>query len=238
MFVNDFYTKQGKNYLISRQQGSDFAKSIAGDYNPLHQPDNSRFCVPGDLLFSLTLAEFGVSQSMTFTFKGMVGGDVEVSFIETEEQLSIEDSKQKSYLQVDRSGKITRQETFVESLIRSYVAFSGETFPNILVKLMKKEGVMINPERPMVIYEKMHISFSEFREGQVEVRLLASKFDVNGKRGLVTLEFDLCVEGISIGRGEKQIIMGGLRPYEQAGIDLLVHNDNLRRDEYLASLAD
>ena len=68
----------------------------------------------------------------------------------------------------------------------------------------------------------MKLSFISFTESAPEVVLKGSKFDVKGKRGLVTMEFDLRADGESIGSGEKQIIMSGLRPYEQAGIDLLI----------------
>ncbi len=35
--------------------------------------------------------------------------------------------------------------------------FSGHTFPDILVKLMADNSVMINPARPMVMYQSMSI---------------------------------------------------------------------------------
>lgn len=232
MFVDEYYSRSGDSFLFSRKQGSDFAKGIAGDFNPLHEPTNSRFCVPGDLLFALTLAEFGISQSMTFDFEGMVGGNVEVHFTESETGLAIVDEKEKRYLTVTRNGDLTRQESIVESLIRAYVAFSGETFPGILVRLMKQEGVMVNPERPMVIYEQMHIEFLHFNADKIDVCLKDSRFDVNGKRGQVVLQFDLVSNGEKIGCGEKRIIMGGLRDYQQSGIDQLVDNDNLRRDAF------
>ncbi len=108
--------------------------------------------------------------------------------------------------------------------MKTYVAFSGKTFPHILVELMEQEGVMVNPSRPMVIYDMMKITFDRFSSSAPEVVLLENRFDVEGKRGLVTMNFDIQAGGESIGKGEKQIIMGGLRPYEQDGIDILVAN--------------
>ena len=224
MFVEEFYTLSDGQFSFSKQQGSDFAKRIAGDFNPLHDPDNKRFCIPGDLLFSLTLSKFGVSQSMNFDFQGMVSGDNSVHFNDADNQITVENDKDKTFLTVSRSGEITQEETFVEGLIRSYVAFSGKTFPHIIVELMAEEGVMINPEKPMVIYDSMKLDFERFDAGAPEVLLNSNRFEVNGKRGMVIMNFDIAVNGTVIGTGEKQIIMSGLRPYDQNGIDILVNN--------------
>jgi hypothetical protein len=232
MFVKDFYTQSENQFSFSRQQGSDFAKRIAGDFNPLHDPENTRFCVPGDLLFSLTLSKFGVSQSMTFDFQGMVGGDTPVQFIESAEQITVENDKQKCFLSVSREGEISTDQAFIEGLIRSYVAFSGKTFPHILVDLMQQQNTMTSAEKPMVIYDMMKIGFDRFSSESPEVVLKGSTFDVNGKRGLVTMNFDIQAQGEAIGHGEKHIIMSGLRPYEQAGIDALVANYEKSRDAY------
>ena len=232
MFVEDFYTQSEGQFSFSKQQGSNFAKKIAGDFNPLHDPDNKRFCVPGDLLFSLTLSKYGVSQVMAFDFQGMVSGDTAVHINETDKEIAVVNDKEKSFLTVGREGDITNDEAFVEALIRSYVAFSGKTFPHIIVELMQQEGVMVNPEKPMVIYDSMKLSFERFTKGLPEVVLNKNRFDVNGKRGMVIMNFDICVDGEAIGTGEKQIIMSGLRPYEQAGIDVLVDNYEKSRQSY------
>ena len=46
------------------------------DYNPLHDKDAKKFCAPGDLLFSLVLDRYGISERMEFTFAGMVDENV------------------------------------------------------------------------------------------------------------------------------------------------------------------
>ncbi len=232
MFVEEFCNQSGDTMSFTRQQGSDFAKKIAGDFNPLHDIDNSRFCVPGDLLFSLSLSRFGISQAMTFDFQGMIGGESELHFVDSVDNIRVEDQKQKSYMSVSREGEISQNPVFIEGLIRSYVAFSGKTFPHIIVALMKQEGVMVNPTRPMVIYDNMKLAFTRFSESAPEVVLKGSKFDVDGKRGMVTMEFDLRADGQSIGSGEKQIIMSGLRPYEQEGIDKLIEIYDQARESY------
>lgn len=232
MFVEDFYSQVEGKISFTKQQGSDFAKKIAGDYNPIHHPDNKRFCIPGDLLFSLTLSKYGISKSMNFDFQGMVSGDTQVHFVEDNEQIRIENDREKSFLTVSHSGEVTTDETFVEGLIRSYVAFSGKTFPHIIVELMQQEGMMVNPEKPMVIYDMMKIEFERFAAVAPEVVLKSNRFDVNGKRGMVIMNFDITANGEKIGTGEKQIIMSGLRPFEQQGVDLLVENYEDSRRQY------
>ncbi|TQV75206.1 DUF3581 family protein [Aliikangiella marina] len=235
MFLENFFTQSGDKYSFSKQQGSDFAKEIAGDFNPLHDPDNNRFCIPGDLLFSLTSCKYGISQNMTFDFQGMVSGDSQVHFVENEDQIRVENDNQKSFLAMTREGDNTQDTAFVEALVRSYVAFSGKTFPHIIVELMKEEGVMVNPVKPMVIYDMMKLGFEKFSEHTPEVVLKQSRFDVNGKRGMVIMDFDICANDEVIGHGEKQIIMSGLRPYDQEGIDVLVNNYDQSRERFFAN---
>ncbi len=235
MFTQNFYTKKDNQYVFSRQQGSDFAKRIAGDFNPLHDTDNSRFCVPGDLLFSVMLSKFGVSKNMTFDFQGMIAGDMPISLSETENSIVAENDKNKVVLSVEKAGDVCTNEQFVEGLIRSYVAFSGKTFPHIIIELMKKEDAMINTRKPMVIYDQMKLSLEAFSESAPEVLLKDCDFDVTGKRGMVTMNFDIQADGESIGTGEKQIIMSGLRLYAQEDIDYLVDTYNASRNAYLES---
>lgn len=233
MFTEDYYTQSGESFLFSKQQSSDFAKRVAGDFNPLHDVDNSRFCVPGDLLFSVLLSKYGISQEMHFDFQGMVAGNMPINFRNIENSIVAENDKQKKVLSMTKTGEVTENSVFIEGLIRAYVAFSGKTFPHVIIKLMKEEGSMINTRKPMVIYDQMKLSFDRFSEVAPEVVLQECLFDVTGKRGMVTMHFDLRAQGSSIGSGEKQIIMSGLRPYEQTEIDYLVDTYNAGREAYL-----
>ncbi|MCK5898090.1 MAG: DUF3581 family protein, partial [Methylococcales bacterium] len=160
MFLNKFYTIHERQVLISAEQASHFAKDIARDFNPLHDPDAKRFCVPGDLLVSLVIAKYGLSQKMQFTFSGMVGHDIYLNFPETDDDyFEITDNNQKAYMKVHRSGNKIHDEGLLEGFIRDYVAFSGPNFPHILVPLMAEQNVMINTTRPLVIYESMVFEF-------------------------------------------------------------------------------
>ncbi|MDO9239634.1 MAG: DUF3581 family protein, partial [Methylicorpusculum sp.] len=160
MFLKDFYNIQDGNVIIATEQASMFAKEVAHDFNPLHDVDAKRFCVPGDLLFSLVLEKYGLSQNMHFVFSGMVGHGLLLNFPDTEaERFEVTDSQGKPYLQVERSGEISQDSTLIESFIRDYVAFSGQNFPYVLVPLLAKENITFNINRPLVIYESMTLTF-------------------------------------------------------------------------------
>ncbi len=157
MLLDKYYYRVNGKYLFTRQQGSAFAKEMADDFNPIHNEDAKRFCVPGDLLFALVLANYGLSQHMRFTFSGMVGEGPALSFEEHEDgsRIDIVDDNGKKYLSIERSGDNANDEALILALTRSYVEFSGHTFPHILVPLMTEKGIMINTDRPFVVYESM-----------------------------------------------------------------------------------
>ncbi len=233
MFLDDFYQQQGDFLQISREQASDFAKSIAGDFNPIHNIDAKRFCVPGDLLFALVLNKYGVSQHMHFTFSGMVGDSVELIFPEiSDEDIVIKDSADKTYLSIEHSGENNPNPELTSRLSRRYVEFSGQTFPHILVPLMAEHNVMINPARPLIIYESMTINIEQLDINEPELTLTESKLDVQGKRGNVSLAFSVSDNGKIVGSGEKTMVMSGLREFEQSAIDELVADYATRKESY------
>ena len=236
MQLSDFYAIDTAGLQISAEQASNFAKTIAGDFNPLHDPDNRRFCVPGDLLFTVLLQHYGVSQRMHFRFSGMVGADVTLQLEEDPgNAYELRDAAGKTYLHADRSGEVTHDSQLIERLARSYVAFSGQNFPHILVPLLQDQGVMINIERPMVIYESMDFELERLDIPNVELRLADSFMKVDGKRGDVRLTFEfLCGEAV-VGTGRKRLLLSGLRPFEQDGMDKLVSAYQARRDNYQAT---
>lgn len=236
MLLNDYYVIDNASLRITADQASNFAKSVAGDFNPLHDPDNRRFCVPGDLLFTALLQHYGISQEMHFRFSGMVGADVILQLdVDPGDAYELKDAAGKTYLHIDRSGELTQDARLIERLARSYVEFSGRNFPHILLPLLQEQNVMINIERPMVIYESMAFKLKRVDIPNVELRLADSNIQVDGKRGDVRLTFEfLCGDSV-VGTGCKRLLLSGLRPYEQAGIDQLVTAYLARRDNYLAT---
>ena len=153
MLIDQYYSAHDGKISFTREQGSNFAKQVADDFNPIHDPDSRRFCVPGDLMFSVILARYGLSRHMEFKFTGMVDETVELVLPEDTPELVISDSAGKQYLTIARSGENSLAAASIDALTRSYVEFSGHTFPHILVPLLAEQGVMINPDRPMVYME-------------------------------------------------------------------------------------
>ncbi|ORU93611.1 MAG: hypothetical protein A6F72_07375 [Cycloclasticus sp. symbiont of Poecilosclerida sp. N] len=233
MNLKPFYKIKNQFVNVSREQASLFAKSVAGDFNQLHDIGAKRFCVPGDLLFAVALTELGVSQSMRFDFESMV---TEQSMVHLPEQLSSEfslyDQNNKSMMTIHSSGSVSNDADFIANLIEKYVQFSGQTFPEILIDLMKKNKVMINPARPLIIYKDMVIEIEEFAGGELSLEFSGASMSVDGKKGSVKLEFDLYVAGKRIGHGTKDMVVSGLRAYEQEAIDTIVSVYNKTKQAY------
>lgn len=238
MFLKQFYETHENSIRIPARHASAFAKEIAHDFNPLHDADAKRFCVPGDLLFSLVLEKYGLSENMHFIFSGMVGDGVLLNFPETDaDQIDVTDDQGKTYLQVQRSGKISRDHEMLETLIRDYVAFSGQNFPYVLVPLLEKENVMFNIDRPLVIYESMTLNMLKVEIKQPHLVMLDPTMEVNGKRATAYLHFQINSDNEIVGSGFKKLAVSGLREYEAEPMQAFVDGYLARKNGYLASMS-
>lgn len=238
MFLKDFYNVHDGNVSIVAEQASMFAKEVAHDFNPLHDVDAKRFCVPGDLLFSLALEKYGLSQHMHFIFSGMVGHGVLLNFPDIDAELiDVNDNQGKTYLQVERSGGISRNSALIESFIRDYVAFSGQNFPYVLVPLLARENVMFNINRPLVIYESMTLSFDHLDFRQASVEMLEPKIEVDGKRASAFLHFQIKADGDIVGTGFKKLAISVPSGYEAGPMQAFVDEYLARKNDYLGNLA-
>ena len=239
MFLKEFYDTHDNSIRIAAQQASTFAKEIAHDFNPLHDENAKRFCVPGDLLFSLVLEKYGLSENMHFIFSGMVGDGILLNFPETEaDQIDVTDNQGKTYLQIQRSGKINHDSAMIEALIRDYVAFSGQNFPYVLVPLLEKENVMFNIDRPLVIYESMTLNMSNVDVKNPHLDMLEPSMEVNGKRATAYLHFQIKADDEVVGTGFKKLAVSGLREYEAEPMKTFVDGYLARKNGYLANLAN
>lgn len=235
MNLQDYYLENNNKTSVSRQQASNFAKKIANDFNPIHDPDNKRFCVPGDLLFALVINRYGLSQKMRFIFSGLVGEGIMLNFPETDNSsISITSDNNKTYLSLEQSGDTSHDQQLVHALISNYVTFSGQTFPHILVPLMAGKDVMINPQRPLIIYESMEIDLQRLDIQKPELELNESSLDVNGKRGKVSLNFSIHESGQLVGSGKKNMLLSGLRPYNQDQMQQLVDIYDGRKQAFMS----
>lgn len=233
MNIQDFYTIEDGQLQFSQAQASEFAKSIAGDFNPLHDVGAKRFCVPGDLLFSVLLQRYGVFSSMQVNFEGMLSANVPLRLPESLEQsLELRDDEERLYLAMSVSGERIQDANVVAALTSEYVQFSGKTFPDILVDLMRREGVMINASRPLVIYSDMALNLNTTAINQPTLKLSDSSLAVDGKKGKATLSFDLLDNGQIIGQGEKNMILGGLREFDEAAVTGIVEQYRQWQHDY------
>ncbi|MCG3724387.1 DUF3581 domain-containing protein [Vibrio cincinnatiensis] len=237
MFLQPYFSSVDHQFQFTRQQASHFAKKVAGDFNPIHDEDSKRFCVPGDLLFAVLLKKTGISQKMRFNFSGMVNDGVALH-VENQchEKSALVDATGKEYLLMQRSGQVCHEPEFIEHVVKSYVQFSGMNFPHIMVPLMEAQQMMINCQRPLVIYESMEIEFEHLQLTHPEVEFTGATFDVEGKRGIVTLNFVFKEAGQQVGKGLKRMVASGLKPYNSEDIDDLVQRFNDRKAHFLAKL--
>ncbi|NRA85356.1 MAG: DUF3581 family protein [Gammaproteobacteria bacterium] len=233
MNLAQYFSQNGQSFSFTRQQASAFAKEVAGDFNPLHDVETKKFCVPGDLLFTLALDELGVSKHMDFTFCGMVKDGIELNYSNVDaDQLSIMGTNDKELLNIERRGEISHSSELANSLAQRYVEFSGHTFPHILVPLMKKNNVMINPSRPLVIYESMSIDLERLDFVNPTLEITHTELEVNGKRGRAILQFCFKVGDETVGHGEKRMALSGLREFDAEVINAIVSDYDLRKNAY------
>ncbi|AUI85908.1 hypothetical protein BS333_05675 [Vibrio azureus] len=238
MFLEPYFSSTTDQFQFTREQASHFAKRVAGDYNPIHDEDNKRFCVPGDLLFAVLLSKEGISQKMRFDFSGMVNDGVALHIEEKSSTDSVVvDGNGKEYLHMQHEGQTSHDKDFIEHVVINYVQFSGMNFPHIMVPLMEEKQMMINCQRPLVIYESMEVEFSRLDLTHPEVAFTDATFDVEGKRGIVTLNFAFKEAGIVVGKGVKRMVASGLKPYDQDAVDDLVERFNSRKEAFLAKFA-
>ena len=234
MFLDSFHSKENGFIQITADQASEFAKGVSDDFNPIHDPDSRRFCVPGDLLFALVLSSYGISQRMSFSFKGMVGALTPLVFPDTDaSRLEIVNDKGKEYLHVERSGDVSQSPALIEAMIRNYVVFSGHNFPGILVPLMAEHNVMINPARPLVIYEGMSFNLDHLAFSNPVLELSAATLKVSGKRGDAELHFGISDAGRPVGTGLKKLVLSGLRDYEESAMQGMCDLYQARKDSHL-----
>lgn len=252
MDIAQYFSESEGAVSFSEEQASAFAKGVAGDFNPIHDPHSKRFCVPGDLLFSVLLNRYGVAQNTRVKFSGMLDGSTRMLMPDSiEGDADITDAKDRALLSLSLEGPRLTDPAFIAQLSNEYVHFSGQTFPDILVRLMREAGVMINPDRPLVIYKDMAIELNELalelftpaEEGQstnqsvasisqLSLKLANTELTANGRKGLVRLSFSIALGETIIGTGEKNMVLSGLREYEESAMQQIVDQYNLRRESY------
>jgi len=235
MDIENYFHIKNTSLSFTRQHASDFAKIVASDFNPIHDVEAKRFCVPGDLIFAVIIHHYGLYKEMTFRFSGMVRETSQLLLPDCNaHQISINDVNEKKYLDINCAGKSSNNQKLIESLTCSYVKFSGQVFPHILLPLMRQENVMMNPDRPLIIYDSISLSLDTLDAEEVTLELTNSRLDVNGKRGDVTLDYAILSNGEILGSGQKNMIVSGLRGFDDEEMSKLLSAFNRRKDSYFS----
>ncbi|QUM79598.1 DUF3581 family protein [Moritella sp. 5] len=236
MFLNEFYSQKDSSFRFTQQQASRFAKTVANDYNKIHDVDNKRFCVPGDLLFAVSLAKFGLSETMKINFTGMVKNDVDLQFSPLlNNKTAIVNADEQAFMELELGGSASYDEEIISKIIKEYVQFSGKNFPEIMVPLMRSENLMFNPARALIMYKCMQINLT-----RVDVKSIALKFDeaiinVQGKRATVTFKFDFYEGDEKVGTGQKEMLLSGLIPYEESVMNGVIADYQAAKTKYLSA---
>lgn len=234
--ISDFYTTTSKGMVFSEEQASDFAKGVAGDFNPIHDVGARRFCVPGDLLFAALLDRYGVYQHLHADLMALVSADVEVSLPQQlEAKNDFRDTNDRHLLSLAATGEKTTDPTFVSSLVQQYVQFSGKTFPDILVGLMQDNNVMINPARPLVIYKELSLQLDRLNAPEPRLVDAGSTLEVDGKKGRACLRYEIQSENEQIGKGQKIMLLSGLREFDETAMTAIINEYNVWREAYKTS---
>ena len=233
-FLNKYFQQNEQSIIITPKQASGFARDEANDFNPIHDPEAKRFCVPGDLMFSLVLNKFGISEKMTISFEGMLGASRNIKLIQNSpENISICDAESgKTYLNATRNGNTNNCSNLASEFAKQYVAFSGHNFPHILVPLMEKHNAMINPLRPLVMYESMGFELNTLEFEKPTLKLAGAELKTDGKRGDATILFNIYSQDKIVGKGYKKLVLSGLRPFCQNELDVLINAYAKRKEDH------
>lgn len=240
----------GARLRFDEARASRFAKGVAGDFNPLHDPGDRRFCVPGDLLFAVLLQHYGLHRETSCAFSAMVGAEATLSLPPPRPaegraggcaaggpgRLHVTDERGREVLGFYAAGGRVGSERFVAALMLEYVRFSGRTFPEILMPLMRERGVTVNPDRPLIIYKDMAIRMDAGAGPAPDsVPVLEHgehRLAVNGRKGAASLRFAIvdAVDGNRrLGEGEKNFVLGGLREHDDETVEGIVAEYMSRR---------
>jgi len=166
----------------------------------------------------------------------MVTEDIVINFSNSDaENISVNDVNDKEYMSIDRSGDICQNSEFSSNLAQRYVEFSGHTFPHILVPLMEQQSVMINPARPLVIYQSMSIELEHLDFSDPTLEITETRLEVEGKRGRAILQFCFKVDGEVVGKGEKIMLLSGLRAFDSDIIGQVVSDYDQWKQAYVRS---
>jgi hypothetical protein len=146
----------------------------------------------------------------------------------------VHDTHGRTCLSLKRAGPTTTDLATICAIIHCYVRFSGQAFPHILVPLMSEHQLMVNPDRPLIIYESMSIELQHFDFENPRLELTDARLDSHGKRGDAHLRFAVKSGDEVVGHGAKSMVLSGLRPFIAEEINALVSDYMARKNRFAA----
>lgn len=225
MHLKEYYSEHNGSFSFSQLQASNFAKFVANDYNNIHDVNSRRFCVPGDLLFALSLTKFGLYPNMKIEFKDMVKNDISLQFTRIDdEKTAITGEEEQEFMTLTASGEPVTEPALITKVIQDYVRFSGENFPTLLVPLLKEKALMLSPTRALAMYKNMSINLHTRELSNPTIAFAGSDIELQGKRATVILKFNFIENDQIVGTGQKEMILSGLVPYQQEVVDGVIRD--------------
>jgi hypothetical protein len=98
---------------------------------------------------------------------------------------------------------------------------------------MIEKNVMINPARPMVMYQCMEINLQRLDIESVTLKLAETSLSIEGKRGDAWLNFDLISNNEIVGQGRKHMLLSGLRPLCSDSVNAMVEQYKETKQSYV-----
>jgi len=86
-----------------------------------------------------------------------------------------------------------------------------------------------------VMYQSMSIDLDRVDIASPSLRSDDSELSIEGKRGMAVLSFLVLDGETPVGRGEKRILLSGLRPYEEAQMVAVVTQYEERKRQFSTS---
>ena len=86
--------------------------------------------------------------------------------------------------------------------------------------------MMINPSRPLIIYQSMTLQLITLEFSAPSLFLSKIELNISEKRGNAYLFFDIFDGAKVIGKGKKHLILSGLKPFEKNKVDEMVRKYN------------
>jgi len=216
--------ENGGVYFIDKESGSNFAKDICKDLNPIHNVESKKFIMLGDFLFALYVNEYGFPKNREVIFKNPIK-------INSLENSGLEVIVSKEGIFVGNQKKVESSvEDFLffdESLLLQYCEISGSLFPDKLWGVFESSGLMPNFKRGIVMYTGVNFGFNfnlDSLYGDIELDLDNVDYEIVSNRLFLKANVKVDLNGENVGSICKNLVCLGCVDYNKEKFDFLVEN--------------